>query len=73
MATTITEIRAKVSAETVQTHQGRIHNIRFPFSKDPDTKVWRRVGSGWMPRRNTRAGRAIAALIDSYNAQVQGN
>lgn len=62
--TTSNELLQVTGADTINTLGGKLHSLHFPVSPDP--KVWRQVGGGWMPRRNTRAGREIADMLNAF-------
>lgn len=66
--TTAKAILQLTGADSFTTLSGSVHSLHF--QKSPDQKVWRQVGSGWMPRRNTRAGREIAQMIADFEMRA---
>lgn len=41
----------------------------FSFTGDPDLGTWREGRDGWVPRKNTKAGKEMQARIDSLNSK----
>ena len=44
---------------------GGLERVEFRNGVIPDPNVWRKNGGFWSPRRNTKAGKAMAAILDA--------
>lgn len=59
----IVALRDRLGAVSVYWNdQGQI--AAFEFEQKPDLSAWKEVGGNYMPRLNTKAGKAIQAMID---------
>lgn len=59
------DFTAEIGAETAYTRSERISG--FDFKSEPDLKVWKEGRDGWVPRLNTKGGKAMQARIDDLN------
>lgn len=58
------EILTEIGADT-QYYQIKHKLHSFVFKENPDQKIYKRKGEGWYPKKNNKAGKIIAAKIES--------